>query len=269
MTVNAIQKREARAKIRAERAAAAAIKTPQLPDLLPPEEEAGLVIEVVANEEEAKKAPSLKERIMSNFQSDPKPAPKKTTARGGRPAKSQENLLATVLPAILGSFLATFSQDRLPDPYKPCAPSQEEASAIFAPLMAILGRQVEITGKASQTVIDLMNSLVCAMLYGTRAYMTYMAIKRNEEEYAGTQNVRTGEPGTPGTDTRAAHRNNGHQPVSVLRPETQSAIKNDDQSSGADVEDGDAAGKDREAELFREMFARDRLGRTRLGLLPG
>jgi hypothetical protein len=157
-------------------------------------EEPALIVDVKT---EDTPKPSLKERILAKLQ-DPTPVPGTKIVKK---ARKQENLLSSTLPTVVCSFVATYSQQLIADPYKPCAPSQQEVTGMLGPLMDILARQVEITGKASQTTIDVMNSLICSMMYGIRAYVTYVEIKKMEvpQNYAE-------EKARKQADQRAAYR---------------------------------------------------------------
>src|SRR6266568_4726796 len=199
-------------------------------------------------------------------------------------AKKKENLLTSTLPTVMCAFIATYSRELIADPYKPCAPSQEEVTGIIGPLMDILARQVEITGKMSQTTIDLTNSLLCAFLFGIRSYMTYTQIKNptlekdrhdayreklareaaeydavvNEQPLAGGMRSHQAAPAGLGRDNRSQY----------AAAETAIAAETYDASSNANSTNGHTEGRDHEADIVSSMFKRDIAGRERLGLLP-
>jgi hypothetical protein len=208
-----------------------------------------------------KPQPSLKERLLAKIGAQPEstPTPKRTT--GGK--KKVDNLVTTTLPTVCAAFIATYSRTMMHDPYKPCAPSQEEVASIVGPLFDILGRQVELTGKASQDTIDLINAIVCSAMYGLRAYMTYTQIKQAEEAYASNKE-RASIPHS-GTYARSS-QHNGSGPTSSGN---ESTAENDATGSNTNHYNGDTEGEPTEASLIAEMLRRDIEGRIRLGLLSG
>ena len=229
---------------------------------------------------------SLKERILQKVggTATSSPAPKVTRAK----SKKGDNLLATVAPTVVASFIATYSQQLIADPYKPCAPKQDEVTGIIGPLLDILARQVEITGKASQTTIDIINSIICSMMYGIRAYITYVDIKNAEGDnprekpakkqtgYASTTTTTTdsgsgptlaGGLGAYQRETAGLARYSDGL-VAVSTPTTTAeAYATGGVSTGSD---GDTEGKNNIPTEIADMFKRDKQGRIRLGLLaPG
>jgi hypothetical protein len=246
---------------------------------------------------------SLLDRVLGKgskpqSQPGPRPAPSKSKAS----SKKSDNLLVSVLPTLAASLIATYAQQMLPDPYKPCAPSKQEVTAIIGPLMSIIGRRVEVAAKVSQDAIDLTNALISAMAFGTRAYIMYVQIKndhgdphasqkrtdaylekldreareydaviaddvaalraydeRKESEPAPSlaQGLRAYQSTSAGTGAAPAGVN-GNRPASQ-----QPGPASDGPGSTA----SDRELRDYEAGLVANMFARDRTGRVRLGLL--
>lgn len=206
-----------------------------------------LIVDVAEIEEKPKQ--SLKEKLLKTFvQQDDPIEPEK---RRGRKAstKQQENVLVTVMPTVIASFITTYVTMLLPDEYKVCAPSQEEMYHILAPIMSIIGRRVEIIGKASQDAIDIANTLIASLTFGTRAYITYVEINRYKQKST--------------TETEASR---------VNRNSTSSNEKKQDSISGefgnANYHNGYQNSSNREAETIARMFERDKQGRIGLGLLP-
>jgi hypothetical protein len=226
-------------------------------------EEPALQVEVNIPEQVPPQKLSLKDRLMGGKPPiTSKPAVK---ARSGRTKKQENNLFSTVLPTIIASFVATYSQQMLQEPYKMCAPSREEVNGILAPLMAMIGRRVQIVGRASQDVIDITNATICSLAYGTRAYITYVQIKQYEEGLHATGTADTAsQPGRTDSNTNTGatgyrtgqNVGGGQGPVGTL-----DRVSNDPVLSGSN---GDS-----EAALIASMFERDKRGRVRLGLLAG
>lgn len=210
---------------------------------------------------------SLMERMFGKFQGGSQAAP--SAKKSGRPAKRRgsDNLITSVLPTVAASFIATYSRHLLPDEYKPCAPSMEEVSAMLSPLLAIIGRRVEIAGRASQDVIDATNAIIAAFAYSTRAFVVYTQIKmekkepgyaaRREQEYA--ERVERESRNYQDTLTRTAGSRSEDD-------ESGRAVNRGDGVSNSD--NGSSQGTASEADLIASMFARDKRGRAQLGLLP-
>jgi hypothetical protein len=241
----------------------------------------------VKSDETPKPQLSLKDRFMQKFG---QPSPTSTASPAKKPAgraKKSENLISSAMPSVVAAFIATYSQDMLQDPYKPCAPSKDEVSGIIGPLFDVLGREIEVTGKASQNTIDLINSLLCAMMYGLRAFVTYKQIKNQEypaneaeakarahqtyldklnreaREYDAVAN----EPG-PGSYPTSPFRAIGGSSSSDASSAPTHAAKNDAERLSSGPDDDDTERGNNEADLISSMFARDKQGRVRLGLLP-
>jgi hypothetical protein len=232
-----------------------------VPGVEPLDGEELLTVEVKTDDTPAPKL-TLKERLFGSHPSVPQPLVKKPATRASK--KQSENLVSTVLPTVIASFIATYSRQLLPEEYKPCAPSMEECNGILAPLLAIIGRRVEVVGKASQDAIDITNSIICSIAYGTRAYIVYAEVsklkeqreaKRTAESAAESRgSYQAANPGINGTGT--AGDDNG----------SQGTIRS--LNGHADNLESDTASRDSEAAIVANMFARDKYGRVGLGLLP-
>lgn len=219
--------------------------------------------EITVKPPDAKETPTLTEKL-KDF------APKKTRAPRKRPIKGKQidaNLISKLAPTLVATFVATYSRQLTKDPYKVCAPSQQEVMTIIQPLFNILSRQIEITGQASETVIDLITCAIASIIFGTRAYVTYATIKEQEHNGKSTGNVGNATAST----TSASTSGKGARGVSqAAKPDT-----GQDQSSSPNTSNdtADASGTDsdnvqRDVALFSDLFSRDIEGRVRLGLLP-
>jgi hypothetical protein len=178
------------------------------------------------------------------------------------------NLVVTVLPTLTASLIAAWAKDRLPEEYQACAPSRQEVKDIIGPLLDILGDEIEVAAKVSQNTLRLINSLICTMAYGTRAYVTYVEIKKSKEssgegeKRAASHNnpIRSINHQTTGNGAyRDYYRGDGNGP-----DESIDGIA----SNGAGSPDDDTELRHREAALVANLFKRDRIGREQLGLLP-
>lgn len=210
---------------------------------------------------------SLMERMFGKFQGGSQAST--STKKAGRPAKKRgsDNLITTALPTVIASFVATYSSHLLPKEYKACAPSMEEVSAVLSPLLAIIGRRVEIAGRASQDVIDLTNSVIAGLMYGTRAFMVYMQIKMEKQEPGYAERIRREYREQLEREAR------NYQDESVR---TAGFSSEHDEQGGAvhrsngvsHSDNGGSQGTASEADIIAAMFARDKRGRAQLGLLP-
>lgn len=232
-----------------------------------PQDELGQ-IEIVVPPEGPK--PTLKDKLFGDTLKNPgtpAPAPVK------RSSKKEDNLISTVLPTIIATFIATYAQQMLPEPYKACAPSQQECSAIFSPLMAMIGRRVQVAGKVSQDVIDFTNSLLAGIGFGVRSYVTYVQITNRivdstkgaslEEEkpsHPRKQRERSSKQRSEEADTRASDLSQGRI-VEDIGPTANHIVDVPDSGSGSE---GDG---EQEARAVASLLARDRRGREQLKLI--
>lgn len=217
--------------------------------------EGDIEVEVKMDDTPAPKQ-SLKDRLVGKFQAGQQPAPKTPARRRG---KAQDNLIVTVFPTVLATLIVAYSRDRIPEVYQPCAPTMEEVSGTIGPLMAIIGRRIEIYGRAGQDMMDFTAALLCAIAYGTRAYITYVDIKKNS---AATN-------GQPGSHAQAeAHRPGGYPDSGIASRAYAPPAASYAGGNGTNLEAGDMELRSYEAGVVAQMFARDRSGREGLGLLP-
>lgn len=215
--------------------------------------------------------PSLKERLMNKI--TPPVGVKSGTKRtkGKRGQQIDKNLLSQMAPMLVASFVATYTRQMVPDPYKVCAPTQDEAMAIIKPYFNILSRYIEITGHASENMIDIIGSIIAASLFGTRSYMSYVAI--SEAIKRGQDN---------GTSQAHDKSTGARQHASTHR--TSSTERNTEEINGttgnsvgigtvahngkSDAQNGHSGSRDSDALLVASLFSRDIEGRKQLGLLP-
>lgn len=101
----------------------------------------------------------------------------------GKQAKADEdraqNFAGTGAP-ILALLAAVYLQSRVPDPYKPVAPSQGEIAAILTPPLRIIGRRLEVRGHLNPDEEDLLLCLSAATVVGERSWNTFKAIQAEE-----------------------------------------------------------------------------------------
>ncbi len=229
-------------------------------ETVPPEPDPPPTVTIKDAEPEQPK--TLVDKMRAKFAPGTEPT-KQPTTRG----KPKPNLMLTVFPGMVATFISTFLTDVYKDPYKPCAPTKDESLLIITPLFEEISRAIKVTGKIDQTTENLLNCVAMMLLYGARAYQTYVQIKQKEKEHgnrAGTR--RPDEPAKianeyiPGTDTR------------TIRPDTASVPSPDAEGNGngnASIgEESDTERREREVALIHDMFKRDVEGRIRLGVLP-
>ncbi len=224
----------------------------------------------VADNESIK--PSLKDRFLGKMQ------PVKTShsaKKGTRGKKIDQNLITTMAPTLVATFAATYSRQMLREPYKACAPSQKEVLAMIGPYFNILSRYVEITGHASENVIDVITAIIASLMYGTRAYVTYVQIREYEEKLQHARsNGTNGNASTGGSpvargiaDIATTIERSSTPNIGLVRDPVKS--NSDASDGGTDASDGNNASPRAEADLMAGLFARDRQGRVKLGLLTG
>ena len=228
-----------------------------------PEPEPPPTVTVKDHEPEPEK--TFVDRMRAKFApGTPASEPTKQTATRGKP---KPNLMLTVFPGMAATFISTFLTDIYKDPYKPCAPTKDEAQLIITPLFEEIARAIKVTGKIDETTENLLNCVAMMALYGARAYQTYVDIKGREKDNAGsTARSRTGNNGTTV---------NGRIPVQdtgTIRPDninsTTTDTKGNDDDNIANGDESDERRREREAALVHDMFKRDIEGRIRLGVLP-
>ncbi len=236
-------------------------------ETVPPEPEPAPNVTIKDAEPQPQKTlvDKMRAKFAPSMEHKPEPT-KQPTVRG----KPKPNLMLTVFPGMVATFISTFLTDVYKDPYKPCAPTKDESLLIITPLFEEISRAIKVTGKIDQTTENLLNCVAMMLLYGARAYQTYVQIKRTEKDKehehgnkAGTstaQSTKTTDGHITGTDTR------------IIRPDTASVTSPNAEGNGngnASIgEESDTERREREAALIRDMFKRDVEGRIRLGVLP-
>ena len=221
------------------------------------------ISDTVINLDQIEESPklSLKDKIFSKSIFKEEKEEKKTDKK--RVGKT-ESLISNVLPLTLSSLIALNARKMIKEPYKDCAPSQEEVSSIMLPLFSYISRQIEITGKASQDAIDLGTALLSTLTVSMRMLMTHAQIKEEikngkekTDEYEHTNITRDSE--------NAASRYHRNITDQIISRDVNNSDGNDANipSSGESEEL-----RQREASLVRDLMRRDRQGRTRLGLAP-
>jgi hypothetical protein len=256
----AVYKRNYQARKRAEQKAA---RTAIPPDIDEPHDitEDIPAIEVVQPAEKAK--PSLKERFMGKVK-QPTPDHKK------RAKKVDSNLITQLAPTLVSTFLATYSRQWMQDPYKMCAPSQDEVLAMVAPYFNILSRYIEITGHASENVLDLINAFLASIMYGTRAYVTYVMIKEGTKTHESPNELvqRRRTEYRAGLEREAKEINAYNDPTEGNGPVGYPANQGINVENGhTNVEDDNQPDTRREVDRVADLLRRDAEGRRKLGLV--
>ena len=230
-----------------------------------PQDELG-AIEIVVPPDGPK--PTLKDKLFGDTLKNlgaPTPTPTK------RSSKKEDNLISTVLPTIIATFIATYAQQILPKPYKLCAPSQQECNAIFSPLMAVIGRRVQVAAKVSQDFNDLTNSLLAGIGFGVRSYVTYVQITNKIVDSKGAsleektshprkQRERPSKQRSEEADTRTSGPSQ-ERIVEDIGPTANHII------DVPDSDDGTTGDGEQEARAISSLLARDRRGREQLKLV--
>ncbi len=207
-------------------------------------------------------APSLKDRVSAYFEKDNDDDDDKPTKQQQSHIDKSENLVSSVLPLTISAMIALYSKRLFSEPFKPCAPTKQEVSAILTPIFSVIARHVELTGKASQDAIDIASSLLSALTLGTRMLMTAEVIRANSQE-----NI---------IDIRArASQDNPGQNIGIVRPDTNTAYSNgyggvggpNNSGLGDDTNVADDD-RSREAKAVANLLHRDTLGRRQMGLAP-
>ena len=93
----------------------------------------------------------------------------------------REDFVAQVVP--LAAFVMILGADfAIHDPYKPCAPTHAEASAMLYPLIKRMARELDIRHALTEGSMEVLAELVSIGAYGNRAWHTYRAIRAFETE---------------------------------------------------------------------------------------
>lgn len=217
-----------------------------------------------------KPKPSLRERLglgVAAKQAQPAPARRRVSTR----KSDTPNLVVTLLPTLLASLIAAAAKDRLPEEYQACAPANKEVGDVIGPIMAIIGRRIEIAAEVSQDAIDIANALICAMAYSVRAYITYVEIKKAREKEVPHDRP-AGQPISDyerGLRAYQATANGTYGDPYRVNAERSASPVNGTGSNGASSHPDDSELRNWEAAQAASLFARDKQGRVQLGLLPG
>jgi hypothetical protein len=219
---------------------------------------------------------SIRERLFGNKATPASPVKKTAKKRSNK----KLSLIQGAMPTMLSALLVTFVRDRLPEEYRPCAPTRAEATAMLTPIFDELARYVEITGKVSETVINLGNSLIAIVAYSARSYCTYIEIKHDlaKGKRHDTERQSKGFPADyyqnldDGGNYTGGYRGNqeavsGIDGLSPIRDESRPGIISIDRGNGAGNPDGDERSELSDADKIAAMFRQDRQGRVGLGLL--
>src|SRR6266567_2395942 len=220
-------------------------------------------IDIAAEDMPAMPAQSFKDKILSHFDQEDVEDDDKPTKQQQSHIDKSENLVSSVLPLTISVMVALYSKRLFAEPYKPCAPTKQEVSAILTPIFSVIARHVELTGKASQDAIDIASSLLSALTLGTRMLMTAEVIRGN----TNSENI---------VDIRAGTgANNQGQNIGIVRSDTSAAYSNgyggigrDDSNGLGDDTNGVDDDRSREAKKVAELLHRDTLGRRQMGLAP-
>jgi hypothetical protein len=136
---------------------------------------------------------------------------------------------------------------------------------IISPLFNILSRQIEITGQASENVIDLITCAIASIIFGTRAYVTYATIKEHQENGQLPSGANgSSKPTTTNRTSGSGGSGNPDHPIIKPSQSVSTGIADDP----TDGDSGDSVNTRQDAYLFSELFNKDIEGRIRLGLLP-
>jgi len=163
-------------------------KGDQFQTTLPPTEQEPAP-NVTVKDAEPQPQKTLVDKMRAKFApgSEHKPEPTKQPTTRGKP---KPNLMLTVFPGMVATFISTFLTDVYKDPYKPCAPTKDESLLIITPLFEEISRAIKVTGKIDQTTENLLNCVAMMLLYGARAYQTYVQIKQKEKEHGNRAGTR-------------------------------------------------------------------------------
>lgn len=235
------------------------------------QEEAALEVEITPNETPKL---SLKDRLFGGVAQPGAPTKAKTVKKGQRGKQIDASLLAKTFPTMVASIVTNYSQKLIKDPYKPCAPSQQEVLGTIGPLFSILSRRVEIVGTASEDIIDLISSILAGLVAGVRIHITYLSIQEAVEKAKLNGHVATrgnGHSTSPSTGPIPIRIDPGTQFDSSQAASLSSGLAGGSSAGDGDdyasVADGDSGASKPEAALFASLAQRDRAGRVRLGLI--
>ncbi len=220
---------------------------------------------------------SLKDRLfgaMPAAKPEAKAGKAKAKATKARAEQIDANLIKQLIPLTIASLVATQSRNLISDPYKMCAPEQKEVIAMISPYFNILSRHLEVTGQLPEYVIDLIMAALASLMYGTRAFSTYIQIKEYEAtHHDGSIHSNGDVGGGPGRSNTAV----GGERTATNERDSQALDRavgfssqpiSDDRNGGTDAIIVDSNTATGEAALMGDLFRRDLAGRRQMGLLP-
>jgi hypothetical protein len=248
------QQRRYRAKRRAE-------QNGLVPEVSPAGVADAVHVEVASQPEKPKL--SLKERMLGLTA----PQVKTSSANVAKRTKKSDANLKQVIPTVIAAAVALYTHHAIKDPYKMCAPSQEEVVAMISPYFSILNRYVEVTGHMSETVLDVIAAVLASITYGTRAYGTYVMIK--EEASHAQSNGNTFKPSQPSQPSPSTEE---YQVFSVPTAHYHSVGDHGSQEATAhdahaNIQNGGYVNNGSEAARVAELLRREYQGRMQLGLV--
>lgn len=95
---------------------------------------------------------------------------------GGGKSELQAQFVQQVLP-VVALVVAWGSELAIKDPYKPCAPSVQEASAMLAVPIRRVARELDVRHKLTEGTMDIVLMFLAVAAYGKRAQATYKQIR--------------------------------------------------------------------------------------------
>lgn len=194
-------------------------------------------------------------------------APKRTKADDSE----QAGLVAQLVP-LAALVLVSTSTLLIADPYKPCAPNMQEASAIAYPIIKRAVRELDARKKLSEGTQDAIIILLAVTTYGQRALGTYRQIHAREVE----RDRSNGQPSANGAGANIA----GFTAAPAAADPARSAVHHGGapvafparaggsrgQSDGGPRGAGGSADERRANDAISALLAADTLGRRQLGL---
>ena len=123
---------------------------------------------------------SIKDAMLGRVDTPTSPSSGKSKGGDTRQADFVDQATPLLALAVVVALNAS-----IPNPYKPCAPQHGEAADMVRPLARIMSRQLEITGRLSDTAIDLLATAFAAGIYGQRAWETAQYITAERAAFHG------------------------------------------------------------------------------------
>lgn len=138
------------------------------------EQEAAFEVE---DHQEPDKPRGLRDRFKAIMQGAADPQITATAPKTPRKKKEQiQQEFVDSLAPLLAMLIAGGMHGMLVNPWKPVAPSRDEADSMVRPLVRILSRRLAVGGKITPDTLDLLLALLNIAIYAQRAYSTYQAI---------------------------------------------------------------------------------------------